>query len=45
MALKVKDDEEEEPFDVEQTKLKACITKQFKKFIKKSNVQLKFKDH
>lgn len=40
MALKVKDDEDEESSDDEQTKFKAFITRQFKKFIKNVNVKM-----
>lgn len=43
-SLKVKDDEEEEPSNDEETRLKAYITRKFKKFIKNKNVQLKDKD-
>lgn len=44
MALKIKDDEEEEEFDDELTKFKAYITRQFKKFIKNANVKMNEKD-
>ena len=39
MALKTKNDDNDESFDDEDTKLKSYITKQFKKFIKYANVK------
>ena len=44
MALKFKNGEEEQFSDDEQTRFKAYITRQFKKFIKNVNVKLKDKD-
>ena len=44
MALKVKDDEDKESSNDEQTKFKAFITRQFKKFIKNANVKMNEKD-
>ena len=40
MALKTKNNDNDEPFDDEDTKLKSYITKQFKKFIKNTNVKV-----
>ena len=45
MALKVEDDDNDESSKDEDTKLKSCITKQFKKFIKNANVKASDKDH
>ena len=45
MALKTKNDDNDELFDDEDTKLKSYITKQFKKFIKNANVKAGDKDH
>ena len=45
MALKTKNDDNDESFDEEDTKLKSYITKQFKKFIKNANVKAGDKDH
>ena len=39
MALKTKNDDNDELFDDEDTKLKFYITRQFKKFIKKCECQ------
>ena len=39
MALKTKNDDNDESFDDEDTKLKSYITRQFKKFIKNVNVK------
>ena len=44
MALKIKNDDNEESFDDEGTKLKSYITRQFKKFIKNANVKAGDKD-
>ena len=44
MALKTKNDDNDELFDDEDTKLKSYITKQFKKFIKNVNVKAGDKD-
>ena len=44
MALKTKNDDNDESFDEEDTKLKSYITKQFKKFIKNANVKAGDKD-
>ena len=44
MALKTKNNDNDEPFDDEDTKLKSYITKQFKKFIKNVNVKAGDKD-
>ena len=44
MALKTKNDDNDESFDDEDTKLKSYITKQFKKFIKNANVKAGDKD-
>ena len=45
MALKTKNDDIDESFDDEDTKLKSYITRQFKKFIKNANVKPGDKDH
>ena len=45
MALKTKNDDNDEKSDDEDTKLKSYITKQFKKFIKNANVKTGDKDH
>ena len=45
MALKTKNDDNDESFDDEDTKLKSYITRQFKKFIKNANVKPGDKDH
>ena len=45
MALKTKNDNNDESFDDKDTKLKSYITKQFKKFIKNTNVKPGDKDH
>ena len=45
MALKTKNNDNDEPFDDEDTKLKSYITKQFKKFIKNMNVKVGDKEH
>ena len=45
MALKTKNDDNDESFDDEDTKLKSYITRQFKKFIKNANVKAGDKDH
>ena len=37
MALKAKSSETDESFDDEDSKMKSCITRQFKKFMKNSN--------
>ena len=39
MALKAKNDEEDESFEDENSKFKSYITRQFKKFIKNANVK------
>ena len=39
MALKTKNDDNDESSDDEDTKLKSYITKQFKNFIKNANVK------
>ena len=44
MALKVKNDDNDESFKDEDTKLKSYITRQFKKFIKNVNVKASDKD-
>ena len=44
MALKVEDDDNDESSKDEDTKLKSCITKQFKKFIKNANIKASDKD-
>ena len=44
MALKTKNDDNDELFDDEDTKLKSYIPKQFKKFIKNANVKAGDKD-
>ena len=44
MALKTKNDDNDESFDDEDTKLKSYITTQFKKFIKNANVNAGDKD-
>ena len=45
MALKTKNDDNDESSDDEDTKLKSYITRQFKKFIKNANVKPGDKDH
>ena len=45
MALKTKNDDNDETFDDEDTKLKSYITRQLKKFIKNANVKAGDKDH
>ena len=44
MALKTKNDDNDESSDDEDTKLKSYITTQFKKFIKNANVNASDKD-
>ena len=44
MALKTKNDDNNESSDDEDTKLKSCITRKFKKFIKNVNVKVGDKD-
>ena len=44
MALKTKNDDNDESSDDEDTKLKSYITRQFKKFIKNANVKASDKD-
>ena len=44
MAVKVRDEDDEELFDDERSKLKGYITRQFKKFIENANVKIKDKD-
>ena len=44
MALKTKNDDNDELSDDEDTKLKSYITRQFKKFIKNTNVKAGDKD-
>ena len=44
MALKVKNDDNDESFKDEDTKLKSYITRQFKKFIKNVNIKASDKD-
>ena len=44
MALKTKNDENDESFNDDDTKLKSYITRQFKKFIKNANVKASDKD-
>ena len=44
MALKTKNDDNNESSDDEDTKLKSCITRKFKKFIKNANVKANDKD-
>ena len=44
MALKIKNDDNDESSEDEDTKLKSYITKQFKKLIKNANVQTGDKD-
>ena len=44
MALKIKNDDNEELSNDEGTKLKSYITRQFKKFIKNANVKAGDKD-
>ena len=44
MALKTKNDDNDESSDDEDTKLKSYITRQFKKFIKNMNVKAGDKD-
>ena len=45
MALKTKNDDNDESSDDEDTKLKSYITRKFKKFIKNANVKAGDKDH
>ena len=45
MALKTKDDDNDESYNDKDTKLKPYITRQFKKFIKNANVKADDKDH
>ena len=45
VALKVKNDDNDELSKDEDTKLKSYITRQFKKFIKNANVKTSNKDH
>ena len=45
MALTIKNDDNDESFEDEDTKLKSYITKQFKKLIKNANVKVGDKDH
>ena len=45
MALKVRNDNNDEPSEDEDTKLKSYITRQFKKLIKNVNVKVGDKDH
>ena len=45
MALKTKDDDNDESYNDKDTKLKPYITRQFKKFIKNANVKAGDKDH
>ena len=45
MALKVKNDDKDEFSEDEDTKFKSYITRQFKKFIKNTNVKASDKDH
>ena len=45
MALKTKNDDNDESSDDKDTKLKSYITRQFKKFIKNANVKPGDKDH
>ena len=44
MALKIKNDDNDESSEDEDTKLKSYITRQFKKFIKNVNVKASDKD-
>ena len=44
MALKMKNDEKDEPFEDETSKFKSYITEQFRKFIKNVNVRANDKD-
>ena len=44
MALKVKNDDNDELFEDEDTKFKSYITRQFKKFIKNANIKIRDKD-
>ena len=44
MALKIKNDDNDESSEDEDTKLKSYITRQFKKFIKNANVKAGDKD-
>ena len=44
MALKIKNDDNNESFKDRDTKLKSYITKQFKKLIKNANVKIGDKD-
>ena len=37
MALKAKNNDTDESFDDEDSKMKSCITRQFKKFMKNAN--------
>ena len=45
MALKIKNDDNDESSEDEDAKLKSYITKQFKKLIKNANVKVGDKDH
>ena len=45
MALKAKSNETDESLDDEDSKMKSCINKQFKKFMKNANVKGFDKDH
>ena len=45
MALKTKDDDNDESYNDKDTKLKPYITRKFKKFIKNANVKADDKDH
>ena len=45
MALKVKNDDNDEWSEDEDTKFKSYITRKFKKFIKNVNVRASDKDH
>ena len=45
IALKIKNNDKDESFEDEDTKLKSYITKKFKKFIKNANVKASDKDH
>ena len=44
MALKIKNNDNDESSEDEDTKLKSYITRQFKKFIKNTNVKASDKD-
>ena len=45
MALKVKNDDNDESSEDEDTKFKSYTTRKFKKFIKNANVKASDKDH